>query len=263
MKSLIWAVSAMVFTGFAGNPDVYNGRTQTNTPTLTKFSEHRTAADILKTLDAQPYSASMLESMQAALDRQPENPELQLSVGFGLLSQALVSDIKNFSKAAQHFQKAAERFPNDPVLMIYWGLATGAQALDMEPSILSRIKWAREGFKKMDQAVKLDPDNYLFRLFRGDAELKAHPVFRRGDLMESDARFLEDFMRKPAFETLLPHQKARLHLFMANYLAKKKQPKEKINAELAMAVQLGRGTSVAAEAQARLEGRWADLGFES
>ena len=124
-----------------------------------------------------------------------------------------------------------------------------------------RLKWAREGFKYMDRAVSLQNDDFYLRLLRGEAQLYAHPILRRGTRLDADAAAIRKFVADSRFNQLPAYHKARIHLFLGNYLEKKKQAQKEIHDHWQATITLAQNTPLGEEARARMEGTYVHLGF--
>ena len=217
---------------------------------------------LLFQLDGNPAGQDQLKQEQERFKQNPNDPFRQLSLALVYLKQADSKRWDYLEIAKKHFSKAMDAFPSDPFVLMYLGRTTGAQALNMEPSVLSRLRLAREGFRLMDKAVKLKPDCMWLRLLRGEAQLMAHPILRRGDRLEEDAEAISVFMVSDQFAQLNKYQQAKMHLFLGCYYQKIKSDNEAIKSQWVLAQQKGSTTEVGTEAGARLSGRWQELGYE-
>ena len=212
-------------------------------------------------IDPSPRTESMLqEHIQGALEN-PENIQLLWELGMDYLELASPARWEYLDQASGFFQRLAQRLPDHPFVKMYMGRCLGAQALNMAPPVYKRLKWAKAGFKYMDQAVALDPDCAFLRLLRGEAALMAHPFLMRGSKLDEDAAFVTRLVSTSAFDRLPEYQKARVHLFLGDYLNKKKQAPEEIHQHWSKAIEYAHDTAIASSARQRLEGKFTSLGY--
>lgn len=212
-------------------------------------------------LDKAPRSQAHLEADLAHLALNPSDLKAIVEVG---LSYFCVSESRDFDlleQACTHLAQALDKTPQDAELLMHLGLATGARALDMKPSVLKRLKFAREGFRLMDKAVDLAPDCPYLRLLRGGAQLMAHPILRRGEALKKDAAAVTAFMASPAFQQLPEYQRARYHLFAGSFLDRERDSRDLAKEQWRLAADLGGESSIAGEAKARLLGTFNSLGY--
>lgn len=212
-------------------------------------------------IDGAPSDEQFLKESMNRLKEDPKNISYHLVVAIAYLKQADPTKWDYLDKAKKHLKKAKAKFPNDPYILMYLGRATGAQALNLKPSVFTRLKLAREGFRLMDRAVKQKPDCMWLRLLRGEAQLMAHPILRRKERLRKDAAHIEKFTQAKEFKLLSPYQQAKLHLFMGCYLEKTKAEKSKYQTEWKLAAEKGGVTAIGKEAKARLGGQWQDIGY--
>lgn len=211
-------------------------------------------ADLHPLRDAELNSSRML--VHQTLDW-----KLPLRLGASLINLASQKHWDYLNEAVTLFRSAAERDPNDPYIKMFLGRAIGAQALNTDPSVLTRLKWAREGFKYMDEAVKTRPACFYLRLLRGSAQLMAHPILRRGDKLEEDAHLILKLTQTETFTSFDKLEQARFFLFLGNYQAKKAN---KILARQfwQQAADLGEASQTSNEALARLNNNWQEVGYD-
>jgi tetratricopeptide (TPR) repeat protein len=203
-----------------------------------------------------------LNHLRRKILEDPNDGLLLFEYGLALLESADTYHWEFLDQALSYFQKAAEHFPDNPFILMLKGRALGAKALDMKPSVLSRLRWAREAFKLMDRAVEKDPDSPILRLLRADAQLMAHPILRRGDKLKQDAQKIEGWMISPEFKSWPGTLQARFHLFIGCYLEKLERSEQQVLLNWERAVALDPQSRTAAEATARIAGTWVDLGFD-
>lgn len=208
-----------------------------------------------------PRDEQTLKSHLRAYRANPEEPQIWLEVGQDYLSLANESKWHYLDQAASFFDRVIERFPKMPLALMLRGRVQGAKALDMKPSTLTRLKWARQGFKQMDAAVKLDTKDAYLRLLRAEAGLLAHPILRRGPLLEQDAKVIIAHLKSETFKQATPWLQARVHLFLGNYLQRQKKASE-ATSHWQKVVDLAPGTKEGKEATRRLAGTFKSLGYE-
>ena len=194
-----------------------------------------------------------------ALDSQ--DPQVNFAIGKVYLAFSENGQWANLEKAVSHLKKAHKAFPKDPVITMYLGRAIGARALQVGPGLLTRLQWAREGFRYMDKALAAEKDCFLLRLYRGEAQLMAHPILRRQGRLQKDAAFMESFLESAEYATLSKELKARIQLFMGNYLSRKKSQQARGRGCWQKAISLAANSSFAQEAMARLDGTFENLGY--
>lgn len=203
-----------------------------------------------------------LNHLSRQIAEKPGDALLLFEYGLALLENTDIYHWEYLDQALEHFQKAEKLMPNSPFITMYRGRALGAKALDMKPSVLSRLKWAREAFKLMDQAVDKMPESPILRLLRADAQLMAHPILRRSGKLKQDASKIESWMGSPEFQTWPATLQARFYLFTGCYLAKGETSQQQVHINWEKAMRLDPKSKTAAEAQARIAGTWVELGFE-
>ncbi len=212
--------------------------------------------------DTRPRDDAQLRHHLRQYQTDSENPELLLNIGIDYLNLANTSRWHYLDQAIVYLEKANELLPKDPVIMMYLGRTIGAQALNEQPSLLKRLKWAKMGYKLMDQAVDLKPECYFLRLLRGEAEVLAHPILRRGTKMREDAAFVQRFLTQNEFEQLPDYVKGRVHLFLGDYFKKIRSAESKTVSHWNNAIRLAQNTPLSEEAKARVDGTYISLGFE-
>lgn len=214
------------------------------------------------TWDAAPRTQQDIAEREAKLQQNPADVRLQMEVIRDNLEIMRADTWDRLDKGVSFLEDLAERFPKKADILMLYGQVLGARALDQNPSSLTRLRWARNAFKAMDQAVELDEDNQLLRLLRAEAALMAHPILRRQKTLEKDVTFLFSFFASKDFQTLTPFQQARLHLFMGTWHSRKEQTHD-ARSHWQQAQQLAEASStIAKEATARLSGTYNGLGFD-
>lgn len=203
-----------------------------------------------------------LKHLNRQLLSEPNNGLLFFEYGLAFLESADTYHWEYLDQALDYFEKAIAHFPDNPYITMYRGRALGAKALDMEPSVLTRLRWAREAFKLMDQAVSKQPDSPILRLLRADAQLMAHPILRRSGKLAQDAEMIETWMVSPQFKTWPAVLQARFHLFLGCFLDKQGKSRQQTLSNWQLAADLDPGSKTAEEAKARIAGTWVELGFE-
>ena len=190
------------------------------------------------------------------------DPNANMSIGVSFMSLADTTNWDFLDRALTHFDKAAKTNGQDPLLLMFRGRAIGAKALNTDVSTLKRLGWAREGFKLMDKAAAKDPGCFLLRLMRGEAQLMAHPILRRGVRLDEDASWLERFSHGQSYEGLPDFQKSRIELFLGNYSEKRKKDIGTVQDHWKRAISLAGISPWADEARARLNGTYRNLGYD-
>lgn len=188
----------------------------------------------------------------------PEDPNLWLQIARDYLDLATLDTWHYLDQAESFLKKVNQHAPKIPLVVMLLGRVEGARALDIKPSALTRLKWARKGFKYMDEAVRLAPSDQYLRLLRGEAQLLAHPVLRRGTTLLEDAATIEAGLEDFADNA---YQSARAHLFLGSFYHKQKKSDE-ARKHWRRAVELAMDTKVAQEAQGRLKGPFSSVGYE-
>jgi len=213
-------------------------------------------------LDREPRSSDLLKE-QLRLQRQSQDsPELNLNLGVTFLSLADSTRWNYLDQAIVYLSKARSAQPEDPLVLMYLGRTMGARALNVEPSSWTRLSWAREGFKFMDKALAMDSQCFFLRLLRGESQLLAHPILRRGSRLDEDAAFMEAFTTQAPYMTLPDYQKARIQLFLGNYKDKRKKDPKITRAHWLSVVDLASSSPFATEALARMKGNFQSLGYD-
>lgn len=210
--------------------------------------------------DAQPRTDARLREHLKSHRQQPEDPALWMELGRDYLELATMQSLHYLDHAAEYFDKVLARYPRSAGALMMRGRVQGARALDQKPSSLTRLRWARHGFKLMDEAVSLEPKNAYLRMLRGEASLMAHPILSRGKSLEEDAARVEDALRQGA-AGLADFAKARLNLFVGNYYQRRGQL-AKAREHWQTAIGLAAETQLAKEASQRLNGSFRGLGYE-
>ncbi len=213
-------------------------------------------------LDREPRTFDLLHEQLRIRSQAPDSPELNLNLGVTYLNLADETRWEYLDQAIAYISKARSAQPKDPLVIMYLGRTMGARALNVKPSNLKRLSWAREGFKYMDQAVSLDSDCFYLRLLRGEAQLLAHPILRRGTRLDEDAKFVETFTHDTAYASLPNYQKARIQLFLGNYKEKRKKDSNQVQAHWRNAMTLAHGSPIGNEAKARMLGGFQSLGYD-
>ena len=191
----------------------------------------------------------------------PNDPHIWLEVGLDYLHLANGGKWAYLDQAATYLDMLVARYPKTPLALMLRGRVQGARALDSSPSTLTRLKWARQGFKQMDEAVKLDPADVYLRLLRGEAGLMAHPVLRRGDALEDDAARVAQFLKSSSFAQSAAWLQARVHLFLGNVAQRDKNAAD-ARRHWELVRSLAADTALAEEAAHRLAGTFRTYGYE-
>lgn len=202
-----------------------------------------------------------LQTRKAALKTDPDNLQLHFELGVDYIALADESKWEYLDHAVTHLRKVKKAYPQHPHVLMHLGRAIGAKALNQKPSTLQRLRWAREGFKLMDSAVKKAPFDITLRLFRGESALLSHPILRRAKLLEQDANMLDSYISEAEFAVQSAYSKARIYLFHGDYLQKCERGREEVEKQWRQALILGAGSPAAAHAQARIDGSWRNLGY--
>ena len=203
-----------------------------------------------------------LNSQLQAYRKKQSDPDANMALGVTYMSLANASNWGYLDQAISHFDKASKGYGNDPLLLMFRGRAIGAKALNTKASTLKRLGWAREGFKLMDKATGRDSNCFLLRLMRGEAQLMAHPILRRSTRLDEDAIWLKRFTNSNKYKELPDFQKARLELFLGNYLEKRKKDASDMRRHWERAITLSTVSPWADEARARLTGSFRSLGYD-
>ncbi|CAM2067702.1 hypothetical protein SCOR_20130 [Sulfidibacter corallicola] len=216
---------------------------------------------LLFTLDISQRTLGKLSQDLETLRQTPHNAALNVEVGLDYLTIANSENFTFLARAVEHFEIARLEHPSEATLLMYLGLATGSQALDMAPSVMKRLKLARQGFKYMDQAVAKAPNCVYLRMLRGTAQLLAHPVLRRAAALKEDADRVKAFMGSPEFERLPDFQKAKYHLFLGSFLGRDKKEDGEARQHWEQALLLAKESHVGREAASRLAGSHESVGY--
>ena len=211
--------------------------------------------------DQAPRTSEQLKQHLKLFRENPNDDHLLVEIGRDYLYLANTDKWHFLDQSANFLKQVVSRRPNDPVVLIYLGRAVGARALNQKPSTMTRLKWAREGFRHMDKAVKLDQNSFYLRLLRGEAQLMAHPILRRGARLDEDHRSILNYMEAGTYEQLPAYQKARTQLFLGNYYQHRKK-RDKAFHHWEQVVKVAEGTPFADEAKDRLKGSFKSVGFE-
>lgn len=212
-------------------------------------------------MDDSPRSETTLRNRLEAMAHAPGDCNLMLQLALDYLSLADTDHWEYLDRARDYLKKILKDHPGDPLVTMYLGRAIGAKALNLSPSTLRRLQWAREGFRLMDAAVDRAPEDPYLRLLRAESQLMAHPILRRKRTLERDAEMLASFMRSPDLTEQPTQLGARLHLFFGDYL-EKQEDGPGARDHWASAARLAPGTPLERDARARLEGSWQNLGYE-
>jgi len=234
-------------------PQPGSGNPETITPKQDRLSHQ---------MDVQPRTDQLLRDHLKAFRHNPSDDALKFEIGLDYMYLADASRWGFLEQACTFLEQVKAHYGEDPLVLMYLGRSIGARALDPEPQTIKRLKWAREGFKYMDRAVSLDDDDYYLRLLRGEAQLYAHPILRRGSRLDADAQVVKKFAGSSQFEALPDYQKARIHLFLGNYLQKKKKADDEVHDHWQATITLAQNTPLGKEARARLEGTYVHLGYD-
>ena len=211
-------------------------------------------------LDRKQRTLSLLKQHQAKLNQDPLNLKLRFEVSLDYLALGAPGRWDFFEKACVNLQEINKILPKNPLILIHLGRAFGARALNMEPSVWQRLRWAKTGFQFMDDAIKIDSDCFYLRLLRGEAQLLAHPILRRSSQLIEDFRYVSSFMKAPEFEILPNYQKARIYLFVGVCL--KKNRRKTFSEHWQQVLHLAPNSHYAKEAEMRLKGSFQSLGYE-
>ncbi len=217
-------------------------------------------ADVQLGPDSQPRTEALMREHLKSQHKQPNDPALWMELGRDYLELATLQSLNYLDHAAEYFDKVLARYPRAAGALMLRGRVQGARALDQKPSSLTRLRWARQGFKLMDEAVSLDPKNAYLRLLRGEASLMAHPILTRGSSLDEDAKRVDEYLRQGA-AGLADFAKARLHLFLGNYYQRRSQA-VKAREHWQTAIGLAAETQLAKEASQRISGSFRGLGYE-
>lgn len=212
--------------------------------------------------DSRPRDDALLKQHLRQYQTDSENPVLLLNIGIDYLNLASTSRWYYLDRALIYLEKANQLLPNDPLILMYQGRTIGAQALNQRPSLLKRLKWAKQGYKLMDQAVDLKPNCFFLRLLRGEAEILAHPILRRSTKMREDGAFVQHFLLGKVFQRQPDYLKGRMHLFLGDYCKKIRISESVTVSHWNNAMRLARNTPLSDQARARMNGTHVSLGFE-
>lgn len=210
--------------------------------------------------DTQPRTEALMREHLKQQRKQPNDPALWMELGRDYMELATLQSMEYLDHAAEYFDKVLARYPRAAGAMMMRGRVQGARALDQKPSSFTRLRWARQGFKLMDEAVSLDPKDVYLRLLRGEASLMAHPILTRGNSLDEDAKRVEEYLRQGAVN-LADFTKARLHLFLGNYFQRRNLV-TKARDHWQAAIGLAAETHLAKEASQRINGSYRSLGYE-
>lgn len=211
--------------------------------------------------DEKPRTKEELSEHLRSYRENPKDQALLLEIGRDYLELANEGEFHYLDQAVHFFRKVLAQNPKNPVILMFLGRAIGAKALDQDQATMTRLRWAREGFRYMDQSIDLDDNSLYLRLLRAEAQLLAHPILRRGSRLLKDHAFIQKFMKSTAFNEIPDFQKARVHLYMGNYQERKKKNSEASD-HWAEVIKLADNTPISDEARQRLEGSYRDLGYQ-
>src|SRR6476660_3183904 len=112
-----------------------------------------------------PSFSDRLAELQRQLSADPTNTNLLFKVGDLCYDEGAEGDAKAVELAEKYFKKLLELAPNQAMPMALLGSTTTMKARDVFwPNV--RMRYAKEGIRIMDAAVKLAPENPDVRFVR-------------------------------------------------------------------------------------------------
>lgn len=197
---------------------------------------------------------SDLDALLLRLEREPDNaqPRRELGILYQTLSPPDHWDF--LDRAIENLELAREQVPDDPATLMFLGLAKAAKGRDPAVNLLAKLATARAGFRLMDQALALAPDNFSLRLLRGKAQLLAPGILGRKQALSEDHGWLRVRLQAHPAASLPHHLAARGHLFLGDYQHRIEKDEEGARELWRRARELGKGSFAAVEATSRLAG---------
>ncbi len=201
-------------------------------------------------LPATPPDEAGLAQARAAADQAPDRADLQWRAG--LLYQRLSPPDRwdYLDRAARYLERAVALDSRNPAFLMFLGLAKAGMAKNPKANLFEKLSLARNGFRRMDQAIELAGDNFSLRLLRAKAQLLAPPILGRGKLLAEDRAFvLSSLAAQPKFV------QAAAWLFLGDWEDRAAGNRERARELWAKARELGAGAVYGEQAAGRLEGR--------
>lgn len=113
-----------------------------------------------------------------------------LKAAVALHQKAIEGDKEAAKKALTILKKLKTDVINNPTIEAYFGSASALVAKD-HIDLIEKMNLAKRGLKALDKAVKAEPENYEFRLLRGNVAFRLPEMyFKRTKTAIEDFQFL-------------------------------------------------------------------------
>src|SRR5262245_982778 len=136
-----------------------------------------------------------LAELQRQLSADPANTNLLFKVGDLCYDAGAEGDAKAVELAEKYFKRLLELAPNQPMPMALLGSTTTMKARDaFWPNV--RMRYAKEGIRIMDAAVKLGPESPEVRFVRAENNFHMPKFLDREGVVRSDFDWLWQQVQK-------------------------------------------------------------------
>ena len=153
-------------------------------------------------------------------------------------------------KATAHLARADELNPGDPQTLAYLGLARAASAKGPDVALFAKMRVAQEGFRLLDEAVALLPENYSLRVIRATAGSLAPGFLGRQTAVAEDVALIRKGLEER--QDMPVHLRTFALIFMGDYYSIENKQKAREYWKQAEAMD----SHFAVEATQRLEGTY-------
>ncbi|MDI6808050.1 MAG: hypothetical protein QME66_03590 [Candidatus Eisenbacteria bacterium] len=158
-------------------------------------------------------------------------------------------------KAEQCLSRVLEIEPDNAIAMVYFGSLHTIIARDRAP-FWKKMGYMKKGFKYMDKAVRLDPDNYHVRMVRAINSATVPKMFKRRRIAEQDFKHIDKLTRKEGFDAPISFWLS--YLYHYGLLLEDAGDISEARLRYARVIATDPGSDYAAKARLRLKGGKAD-----
>lgn len=138
---------------------------------------------------AEKGAEQIIEELKLELEDHPEEPTLLRDIGILYHNLGAAGDRKAVEEAFSYLEKSYQLDSEDPLTLGYLGSTETLKARDSS-NPANKIRFVKEGIKKMDKAIKMVPDEISLRLLRANNSLGLPSFFHRDKVAKKDFEYL-------------------------------------------------------------------------
>ncbi|MDI6752533.1 MAG: tetratricopeptide repeat protein [bacterium] len=139
--------------------------------------------------------ASEMGKLEELLKKEPENVKILLKLGIDYHHKGVEGDEKAVKEAEKVFKKVLWLEPDNVEVLAWYGSTLTLKGRDAWFPI-SKLRYVNQGIEKMNEAVKIAPDNITVRMIRANNSLGLPDFFDRLKFAITDSEYLLKLKKK-------------------------------------------------------------------